>query len=810
MWHPMPSRTPKSVITDARKLCRSVMDAVNSVILIFDPKTFRILDANEQALNAYGYSRRQMVGKELRELTHEVPNYSDFMRSAGSMERTDFNKAGEPLQFLVGLSLIDYWGHKAVLSMQRDIGDRKAIEAAISASEKRLKTVLESISEIVVLIDAQGKIISISPQVERALGLTAQEVHGRDVFEFIHPDDRERARAEYSKTVREPGLNVPSVLRLRNQEGRWVPFEIIATNLLHDPDIAAVIFTARDLRFRQEAEQAVRDANADFDRRVEQRTMEMAKANAALRIENQQRRYTEMQLQNSLSLLNSTLESTADGILVISLDRLVSSCNKKFLEMWGFPKMAIVGLNDDALLAISAPQLQDPTKFQAEVQALYANPEDVGFDTLKLKDGRIFERYSQPQRIGDRIVGRVWSFRDVTQSRHLEEELRQAQKMEAVGRLAGGVAHDFNNLLMLISGYADQMLEDPDFPQKHREACQQLVEATNRAGALTRQLLAFSRKQPVAAKVVDLNRVVSDMQKMLQRLLSDRVKLVINFRDESLPVYADPGQLELVIMNLAINARDAMPDGGVLSLTTRKEMLAGSPEADGKDATTDFALLEVTDTGHGMPPEIREHIFEPFFTTKDIGKGTGLGLSTVYGIVEQAGGYVSVESEPNHGSTFRIYLPKSAEAAAEAAEAAELPVARGHETILLVEDEAGIRAMTKVYLESLGYKILEAGSAQEALRVAREHRGEIHLLITDVVMPGMRGDDLVSAFRKQRPAAAALFISGFADLHELDPSIPVVEKPFTFPDLGRRARAVLDDAQKTAHAEEKPRAKKRA
>jgi signal transduction histidine kinase len=579
---------------------------------------------------------------------------------------------------------------------------------------------------------------------------------------------------------------------------------------LHDPDIASVIFTARDLRFRQEAEQAVRDANADFDRRVEQRTLEMAKANAALRIENQQRRYTESQLQHSLSLLNSTLESTADGILVVSADRLVSSCNQKFLEMWGIPKIAISGLNDEALLAIAIPQLQDPQKFEDELRALYANPENVSFDTLTLKDGRIFERYSQPQRIGDQIVGRVWSFRDITESHHLEEELRQAQKMEAVGRLAGGVAHDFNNLLMLISGYADQMLKDPDFPVKHREACEQLVEATKRAGALTRQLLAFSRKHPVAPKVVDLNRVVSDMRKMLERILSDRVKLVINFREESLPIYADLGQLELVIMNLALNARDAMPDGGVLSLTTRKEMLAGSSEEGGQPETTNFALLEVNDTGHGMPPEIREHIFEPFFTTKEIGKGTGLGLSTVYGIVEQAGGYISVESEPHHGTTFRVYLPKSREPAAESVEPEEPPVTQGHETILLVEDETGIRTMTKVYLESLGYKVLEAGSTQEALRIARQRRIKIHMLLTDVVMPGMRGDELVRIVRQERPTVVAVYMSGFADLHELDPSIPVVEKPFAFPHLGRRVRAVLDEARKTVRFKKEPRGKKAA
>jgi len=807
----MPAQNPKTVVADARKFCRDLMEGVNAVILIFDPRSFRVLEANKQAVQAYGYPRRQLLGKELRQLTHEVPNYSDFTRSAGNMERTDFNKDGEPLQFLVSLSLIDYWGRKAVLSMQREIGDRKAIESAIVASEKKLRTLLESISEILVLIDATGAIKCISRQVERVLGYTIPEVMGRNIFDFIHPDDRQRTSAEFSKTKSEPGESIPSVLRIKNKAGQWILFEVIANNLLNDPDIASVIFTARDLRFRREAEQAVRQANADFEKRVEERTMQIARANAALRIENQQSRHTGAQLKQSLSLLFATLESTADGILVVSNEGLVSSCNQKFLEMWHLPMMAVVGLKDSDLLAIAMPQVNDPLAFQIGVRELYAQREAVSFETIKLKDGRIFERYTQPQRVGEQIVGRVWSFRDVTQSHQLQEELHQAHKMEAVGRLAGGVAHDFNNLLMLISGYAGQMLEDGDFPEKHREACEQLVQATQRAATLTRQLLAFSRKQSLSPKVVDLNGVVQDMEKMLQRLLSDRIRLVVRLNKEPLTVLADPSQIELVIMNLAINARDAMPNGGVLSIKTLAEVLPGSPPENKEAATTGFAILEVTDTGHGMVPEIRGRIFEPFFTTKDIGKGTGLGLSTVYGIVEQAGGHISVESEPNQGSTFRVYLPKSAAMVAEAAAVQELPPAGGHETILLVEDEEGIRSMTRVYLESLGYKVLEAANGREATQVLRRHPGTIELLLTDVVMPGVRGDALVRALVGERPAMKPMYISGYADLHQLEVNAPIIEKPFTFPELGRRVRAVLDAAEGEVKAEqEKPKTQEKA
>jgi len=368
--------------------------------------------------------------------------------------------------------------------------------------------------------------------------------------------------------------------------------------------------------------------------------------------------------------------------------------------------------------------------------------------------------------------------------------------MEAVGRLAGGVAHDFNNLLMLISGYADQLLQDPDLPEKHRTYCEQLVDATKRAATLTRQLLAFSRKHPVAPHVVDIKGLISEMGKMLQRLLSDRIQLVINLRGDDLPIMADPSQIELLVMNLAINARDAMPEGGLLSITASNETVG---EAKGYESAlpTNFVVLEVSDTGVGMSPEVRDRVFEPFFTTKNVGKGTGLGLSTAYGIVEQANGHITVESEPDQGTTFRVYFPRATAAVPEKVATTNTSPAPGHETLLLAEDEEGIRAMTRVYLESLGYKVLEAPNGTEALRISREYDQPIDLLVTDIVMPGMRGDDLASAIQKERPGIAALFISGYADTDKLAGKIPIIEKPFTFPELGQRVRSYLDDEKST-------------
>jgi two-component system cell cycle sensor histidine kinase/response regulator CckA len=792
----MVSRSGSSGEEKARSLCRSLIDAVNDVILIFDRKSLRILEANRRAAEVYGYPREELVGESLLTLTHMEPDPLAFRRKAldENIESIHFTRTGEKLYFLVSLSVIDYCGRSAVLSINRDIRERKLHEDALAASEKKLRLLLRNISEMVAVIGAEGRVRFIGPQVELVLGYPPAEVRERNIFDFIHPDDAERARAEYSETVLRPGEMPPSVLRLKSSAGEWVPFEIIANNQLQDPDVAGVIFTARDLRFRRDAQEAIHQANLGLDRTIDERTLELAKANAALRIENQQRRHTEKQLQESVSLLNATLESTADGILVVAGDGKVTSYNQKFVEMWRLPGLALSANSDEVLLAEAAPQLDDPRSFLDGVKTLYSHPESTSFDTLHLKDGRVFERYSQPQKVGNRIVGRVWSFRDVTEARRLEEELRHSQKMQAIGRLAGGVAHDFNNLLMLISGSAAQLVEEPELSDKSRELSRSILEATRRAGTLTRQLLAFSRKHPTEPQVVDLNRVVSEMGKMLQKLFEDRIRLDMKLGSRALPVYVDPSQLELVIMNLAINARDAMPEGGRVSIATFEEKLSRREAAMAAGVPAAYAVMEIRDTGHGMSPEVQARAFEPFFTTKKPGRGTGLGLSTVYGIVQQAGGLISLESAPDHGSTFKVYLPKASVSRREMQEKiAELPLpAGGHETVLLVEDEAGIRAMTRAYLESLGYHVLEAAIGTEAARISREHSGPIDLLLTDIIMPEMRGDDLVGIVKADRPEIRVLFMSGYADVPRVDKQVPIVEKPFEFPELGRQVRAVLD------------------
>jgi two-component system, cell cycle sensor histidine kinase and response regulator CckA len=650
----------------------------------------------------------------------------------------------------------------------------------------RYRAIVENAPEILALLEATGTVLYVNPYAEKVLGYRPEKVKGHNIFEFVHPEDTERAGQEYAKTIQEAGEHVPSVLRIRANTGEWIPFEVIANSRLQDPGIQAVVFTARDLRFRQEIEDAIHRANADIRAEVARRTMELTKINAELRIENNARRQAESRLERTISLLNATLDSTADGILVVSTEGKVKSWNQKFVEMWHLNFQVSIAGDDRQLLAQVSDQLKNPSDFLDRVRSVYADPAATSFDVLLFKDGRTFERYSQPQRLGDQIMGRVWSFRDVTHARKLEAELQQSHKIEALGLLAGGMAHDFNNLLMLICGHANQILESGP-TQQVREISEEILSVTRRAASVTKQLLTFSRKQPEAPVASDLNRILLNLEPMLRHSLSNQTQLEISLAAEPEPVFVDVPQIEGMILNLVVNAQDAMPKGGRLSIATgtKSDRIPGEP-------AKVFSVLEVSDTGHGMTPEVQAHIFEPFFTTKEVGKGTGLGLSNVLGITQRAGGYIEVESEPKRGTRFRIYLPRVDKPAREAGSAPVARVRGGNETILLAEDEAGIRAMTRSYLESLGYRVLEAANGREAIRRSLEYAGPIHLVVTDLIMPGSRGDEALKLIRAQRPEVKAIFISGHVGKKVIEHPDPILYKPFELRELGRQIRSTLD------------------
>src|SRR5580700_9654098 len=390
---------------------------------------------------------------------------------------------------------------------------------------------------------------------------------------------------------------------------------------------------------------------------------------------------------------------------------------------------------------------------------------------------------------------------DVTERRALEQQLRQSQKMEAVGRLAGGIAHDFNNLLMVISGYSEFLLDRLGPEPSLRAPAQEIASAAGRASSLTRQLLAFSRKQMLAPKILDLNGVVTENLKMLTRVIGEDIDLVMVPATGLGAVRADAGQIEQVIMNLAVNARDAMPAGGKLTIETSNVSLDEeyarfhAPLRPGN-----YVMLAISDTGAGMDSETQSHIFEPFFTTKGP-KGTGLGLSTVYGIVKQSGGYIWVYSEAGKGTTFKIYLPRVAEAVESPAQivvpADSVAAEPGTETILLVEDEANLRYLARQFLEKQGYRVIEAADGAVAMQIAVAHEGTIHLLLTDVIMPGMNGRELAQRISEIRPNVKILYMSGYTENvigrnGTLDAGVRLLQKPFNLRDLNSRVREVLD------------------
>ncbi len=388
--------------------------------------------------------------------------------------------------------------------------------------------------------------------------------------------------------------------------------------------------------------------------------------------------------------------------------------------------------------------------------------------------------------------------RDVTEERRLEEQLRQAQKMEAVGRLAGGVAHDFNNMLSVVLSYAG-MLGDHALDEDARADLEEVVHAAERASALTRQLLAFSRQQVSAPRTIDLNDAVDSMSRMLRRIIGEHIVLETRLSDTPAVVFADPSQIEQILLNLAVNARDAMPTGGRLRVeTTIVEIDAGEIFDRMGAHPGPHVQLEVSDTGIGMDAETRSHVFEPFFSTKSRNEGTGLGLSTVYGIVQQCGGHIEIQSEPGHGTAFRVYLPRVDKPVLSQtiAPRADGSLA-GSETILLVEDEPPVRRAARSILRRRGYTVLEAKDGAEALSLAANHEGPIHLLLTDMVMPEMDGQELVRQLVSSRREVRVLLMSGYAgdflsSTSELSTGVEFLQKPFTAELLARRVREALD------------------
>jgi signal transduction histidine kinase/ActR/RegA family two-component response regulator len=458
--------------------------------------------------------------------------------------------------------------------------------------------------------------------------------------------------------------------------------------------------------------------------------------------------------------------------------------------MLGYTRDELVGLHGSDIV------VQDEIPHIGQALSVIKTKTDYHREwQLRRKDGSVFSADVMATMMPDgNLLGII---RDITERKKMEEQLRTSQRMEAIGRLAGGVAHDFNNLLAVILGCADVMLDElaPDHPATKR--VQMIRKASASAADLTRQLLAFSRQQMLHPQVLDLKQIVKGAQVLLTRLIGDNIELRVSLEPSLWNVKADPGQIEQVLLNLAVNARDAMPQGGRLTIQARNvELDASYVEEHHQMIAGPYVMLVVEDTGSGMDRETQARIFDPFFTTKELGKGTGLGLATVYGIVKQSGGYIWVYSEPGHGTVFKVYLPR-VENAAQPVKNDELEgTFGGSETILLAEDSASLREMAREYLESVGYTVLEAATGKDALDQAKSFAGTIQLLLTDVVMPGMSGPELAHQIGRLRPGIKIIFTSGYTDdaiirQGVLDPAIAFIQKPYRPKALARKVREVL-------------------
>jgi PAS domain S-box-containing protein len=504
-----------------------------------------------------------------------------------------------------------------------------------------------------------------------------------------------------------------------------------------------------------------------------------------------ERKRAEEALRAREAYYRTILDNIGDAVLIATRDGRYLDCNPRACELTGYTREELLGRRVvDTYPADARNMVTEQLNEIAEGRLRFFERR------MMRKDGTVIDVESNARVLPDGAL--LSTTRDVTQRKGLEEQLRQAQKMEAVGRLAGGVAHDFNNVLTAIFGYADLLIEDLPAQGSARQDLEEIRKAAQRASALTRQLLAFSRQQVLEPTVLSLNDLVEDIDKMVQRLLGENVELRLSLGKSIGNIRADSGQLQQVIMNLAVNARDAMPQGGKLLIETGNAALTEQyAELHQPVIPGHYVLLAFSDTGVGMSAEVKARIFEPFFTTKEKGRGTGLGLSTVYGIVKQSGGYVWVYSEVGRGTTFKIYLPRVDAPVEPSAPPRETRSLTGTETILLAEDDEILRPLSTGLLERLGYHVLAAEDAMQALAVAGAHDGPIHLLVADVVMPGTSGRELARRLAEVRPDTKVLYISGYTDdaiVHHgmLEPGLNFLQKPFTPDVLARKVRELLD------------------
>jgi PAS domain S-box-containing protein len=750
----------QEAIFAGKKEWELTFDHVPDVVFLLD-EGGRVRRANRGAAELLGMDFKQMIGRPCDEIIHGLreprmdhASLKEVLDIGGSARRDIedprlgkiFELNSSPLRGTSGQLC-------GAVVVMRDVTERRHTEAKILAANDEWKLTFDTVPDPIILMDKDCRIIRANRAASSLPGLEPAQVIGMHCYEVLHQTTEPRPDCPHQELIK-TGSEAHGDLY-----EPWLDkfFASTATPILDAHGVlGGCVHVLRDVTDRRRAEE-------------------------------------------TLIKLRKAIDASGEVVFMTDPEGVFTFVNPEFTRLYGYSEEEVVGKTTPRVLKNGNRSREEYEEFWKTIlNKQVANMEWIN----RTKDKRPVnvEGCTNPilDEHGD-IMGFLEIQRDISQRKRLEEDLRQAQKMEAIGQLAGGVAHDFNNLLTIISGYGELLSSRLGSEHPQIGQVKEIQNAADRASGLTRQLLAFGRRQVLAPQVLDLNHVLSNVDKMLRRLIGEDIEILTISPRALGQVKADAGQMEQIIMNLAINARDAMPKGGKLSIETANVILDEAYTRQHISVTPGpYVMLAVSDNGCGMGAETRARIFEPFYTTKELGKGTGLGLATVYGIVKQSGGHIWVYSEPGKGSTFKIYLPRTEEAAVRPSNVQTICGDRhGTETVLVVEDDQAIRQLVRGILESKGYKILEAGSGAEALSLCHNHSGAIHVILTDVVMPQMSGPEMALQWLARRPQTKIIYMSGYTNnaiCHHglLDRDLAFIEKPFTPQALENKVREVLD------------------
>jgi PAS domain S-box-containing protein len=871
--------------------------AEQSPNMIFINHNGRVVYANAKCEEQIGYTKEEFYSPDFNFLKITAPESIGLLKEMFSKhtrgeevpayEYALLTKQGKRVEVIITTKLIPYENGKAILGIITDITERKRAEQELQESEEHFRTVIENASVGTCLVGVEGKFLTVNHAMQELLGYSEDELRQFTFSDVTYIEDREIGYSLLQRTLSGELKKFTIEKRYIHKDGHPV-WGLVSSSLIRDSNGKPKYFITH-----------VQDIT--------------------------ERKRTEQEVQQSFSLLQATFESTADGILVVDRVGNITNYNVQFTQMWNIPGNILAEGKDREAINFVLAQLKSPKDFVSKVNELYSHPEDESFDVLEFKDGRIFERYSHPQRIDGRPVGRVWSFRDVTQRKLAEEQLQeseeryrrlveyspnaiavhsegkfvyvnpaaikligatdesqligmpimniihpddievvrqrvhlgmterkalppmeekfirldgliievevtslpiifhgkpatqvvvrditdqkklqnqliQSQKIQSLGTLAGGIAHDFNNILAIILGYSSTLDKNRNDAQRHTEGIAAISQAIDRGASLVRQILTFARKTDIAFEPLNIPDLVHELLSMLKETFSKTITFTQTYAPDLPDILADRTQIHQTLLNLCVNARDAMPNGGSIAIKaeqrTKKEVSKRFPAANQEL----YACISVTDTGEGMDEAIYARVFDPFFTTKEKGKGTGLGLSVVYGVMQSHHGFVDVESCVGGGTTFYLYFPVShiADRPMEDVSPGNEKLVGGTETILLIEDEYLILKLIRRLLKSYGYSVYVAADGEEAIEVFARHRDEIALVLSDIGLPKMSGIDVFKKLKEMNPHTKVILASGFFEpdlkfsLHQLGVK-GFIQKPYSNDEVLRKLRVVLDE-----------------